>query len=139
IYRKPFIIASLFCWIGSLSGVPYLFPPVLPRGASGRTTTSEFDALVAAVASGRLDPLRSLLDRGANPNVAAVSGRPALMEAAQLGSPAMVRLLLDRGANSAARARGGRTVLWWAINGHRPENVAALLEKGAGIETRDDE
>jgi Tol biopolymer transport system component/ankyrin repeat protein len=138
-HRKSLTTAALFCWIGSLSGVPYLFPPVLPRGAPRRTTASDFNALAAAVASGRLDPLRRLLDRGANPNATADSDRSALMEAAQFGSPAMVRLLLDRGASSAARARGGRTALWWAINGHRPENVAALLEKGAGSETRDDE
>jgi Tol biopolymer transport system component/ankyrin repeat protein len=129
-----------FAWIrGGSSIFPRLMPLYGQYGPTRRPAHPDYEPMVKAIASGSLAPLRELLDRGADPNAMAGSGRSILMEAAQLGSPAMVRLLMERGANSSVRMQDGRAALWWAVNGHRPDNVQALLENGAFVDTRDGE
>jgi hypothetical protein len=61
--------------------------------AAGRT------ALMCAVESGRIDPVRLLLEAGADPNAQDAEGNTALRLATTVASPGVVKLLLDAGAD----------------------------------------
>ena len=96
--------------------------PESPRPRSGGL----FDALEAR----DTERLRSLLDRGAPPNVADGQFSP-LHEAVRLGEPHFVRMLLEKGANPNARDFAGETPLHHALHRRKREMVSALLDFGA--------
>jgi len=56
---------------------------------------------------------------------------PALVWAADYGTPAVVRALLSRGAKVALRARNGNSALDFAVMSGRETNVRLLLAAGA--------
>jgi hypothetical protein len=77
-----------------------------------------------------LDAVRTRLDRGANPNVAAGYLGPPLHMAAVDGSPDVVAELARR-VDDVDAMYGGRTPLWSAVAANRPDNARTLVAAGA--------
>ena len=84
----------------------------------------------AAALLNRVDHLRELLRRGANPNVVAASGNTPLHVAAMRGYRDVATQLLEHGARADVVDARGRTPADWAnSNGHT--TVASLIEARA--------
>ncbi len=80
--------------------------------------------------------LRTLLKKGANPNLATLTGRVPLMAAAGGGDVEAIRLLLDKGAKISAVSSAGSTALLDAAGSRNAEAVRLLLDKGADVNAR---
>jgi ankyrin repeat protein len=92
--------------------------------------------LIGAAREGRLDAVRLLLERGADPNLLAPLDESALIHAAAEGHVDIVSLLLDRGASIDHPARWGDNALHRAsVNGHL-EVVKLLVARGADVNAR---
>jgi ankyrin repeat protein len=118
---------------GDISGIDEL----LRAGANVNCTVEigEFGSpLTAAAYKGRLDAVRLLLDRGADPNLAG-DGTP-LTNAAEGGYVDIVSLLLDRGANIDQITPGRQNALIRASGKGRLEVVKLLVARGADINAR---
>ncbi|MBL8669827.1 MAG: ankyrin repeat domain-containing protein [Alphaproteobacteria bacterium] len=92
--------------------------------------------LHVAVAYGRHDALKTLLDMGANVETRAPGfrGQTPLQAASQFGDVASVRMLLARGARHDAKSEdlfGGDPALTLAASAGHAEIVALLLDAGA--------
>lgn len=97
-------------------------------------------ALVQAARCARLDTVRFLLDRGADPNAAQEDGETPLLAAlrdlSSTGRDAVARtelaaLLLERGAAANARGAQGETPLLRAVRWGNPGAVRLLLSRKA--------
>jgi ankyrin repeat protein len=77
--------------------------------------------LHSAVAANHVEPVRLLLEHGADPNAEQIQGWRALHSAAQHGNLAIVRALLDAGADPTTTTDAGQ----------RPADVAAGPEREA--------
>lgn len=84
-----------------------------------------------AVALGRLDVAKMLLDAGANGNATDHVGRLPLFHAVKAGRWDTVRWLLDRGTDVDATDRGGSTALRDAVDADDHTMAALLLAAGA--------
>src|SRR5262245_47249678 len=80
--------------------------------------------------------LRTLLKKGANPNLASLTGRTPLMASAGGGDVEAMRLLLEKGANLNAVNSAGSTALLDAAGSRNAEAVRLLLDKGADVNAR---
>lgn len=89
--------------------------------------------LVIEAASGNIERVRLLLEKGANVHA---EEDHALRYSAEYGRLEMVRLLLEKGAD--IHARDDEALRYSAMNGHL-EVVRLLLEKGANIRAYEDE
>jgi len=88
-------------------------------------------ALFDAAAEGRLEEIRSLLDRGANINAVDTANWTPLHLASINGHHQCVELLLDRGANINAVDKYNYTPLHYAsVNGHH-QCIELLIDRGA--------
>ena len=58
--------------------------------------------------------MKSLLERGANPNLGDADGDTPLHGAAQRGNVKVLQMLLAAGANPNAKNKAGGTALMWA-------------------------
>jgi hypothetical protein len=121
---------------GDLEGIDEL----LRAGANVNCITgkgSGGNPLISAARDGRLDAVRLLLDRGADPNLLVPPfDECALMHAAAEGHVDIVSLLLDRGASIDQTAKYGDNALHRAsANGHL-EVVKLLVARGADINAR---
>jgi uncharacterized protein len=83
--------------------------------------------LHSAVAARNPDAVRSLLDRGADPNARQQVGYTPLMAAAGSGREDLVALLLERGADPALVSEDGRTAAALARE-HGHHALAARLD-----------
>lgn len=85
-------------------------------------------ALSAAVSAKKIENVRLLLDRGADPNLRALAGTP-LQEAIEAGDVDIIELLLDRGADPSASGLFNRPAILDAIE--KPSNLLTktMLEK----------
>ena len=72
--------------------------------------------LLHAIHKRRVDAVRLLLERGANPNQRVNMATPLLMAASD-PEPAIVQLLLDHGADPKLKGTGGSTALSEAVSG----------------------
>jgi len=91
-------------------------------------------ALFKAIEFDEDKELRQLLIKGANPNVNADDGTPALILAMQKGSDKAVKvLLLSRTLNVNAQDSHGDTALMLACLKDRPDWVSALLAREADL------
>ncbi len=89
----------------------------------------------AARSCGRyVDPVRTLLEHGANPNIQDWFGNTALIDAAQTDQVASVSLLLERGAKSDIQDHWGSTALICAANRGHSDTTRVLLEHGANTD-----
>jgi ankyrin repeat protein len=77
-----------------------------------------------------------LLDAGANPNLALLSGETPLMVSSRTGNAAVAELLIAKGANLNATATRNQTALMWAVAQKHPEVVKVLLARGANVHAR---
>ncbi len=100
------------------------------------TTDLGVTPLWLAAENGSLEMTELLLDAGADPGIALLSGETIVMTAAQSGNGAVVRALLSAGADPNAAVTREQTALMWAANRGHAEAVAALIEHGADIEAR---
>ena len=82
--------------------------------------------LMLAVQGGVLNQVKSLLQKGADPNIQDVSGNTALMEAAQKQNLPMVRILLQYGAWPSIRNNQGLS----AADLSRNQKISVLLSEG---------
>ena len=90
-------------------------------------------ALLEAAKRGRLEEIRSLLDRRANINAASIDNYTPLHWACRLGHHQCIELLLDRHANINAVDKYNDTPLHDASrNGHH-QCIELLLDRGANI------
>jgi len=89
--------------------------------------------LIGAADLGRLDAVRLLLDRGADPNLSVALDGNALIAAARSGHADVVALLLDRGARIDDIVPLDETALIQASANGRLDVVKLLLDRGANV------
>ncbi|UKZ54630.1 hypothetical protein TrVGV298_008440 [Trichoderma virens] len=82
--------------------------------------------------------MKSLLERGYDPDSEDSSGWSPLIRASYYGQEATARLLIDAGAALEAKdARTGSTPLIWAIKGGHIAVVELLLDRGSNVNSQD--
>jgi ankyrin repeat protein len=114
-----------------LLGQPNL--EVNAQGFSGMT------ALTWYVWSGNEPNVKSLLERGANPNLSDADGDTPLHGAAQRGNLKVLQMLLAAGADPNARNKVGGTPLMWAGVYGQEAAARVLIEKGADAALKDEQ
>jgi ankyrin repeat protein len=82
---------------------------------------------------------RSLLARGANPNVRDADERTPLHQAVLGNSVGLLGLLIEAGADLDAQDAQGYTPLHFAVQEHAPEIARILVGKGADVNARDED
>jgi beta-lactamase regulating signal transducer with metallopeptidase domain len=119
---------------GDISGIDEL----LRAGANVNCTAPHGQVespLIGAAKNGRLNAVRLLLDRGADPNLWPRLKTP-LIYAADAGHVEIVSLLLDRGANIDLIVPVFHNALIWASREGRLEVVKLLVARGADVNAR---
>src|SRR5262249_23855661 len=92
-----------------------------------------------ACQNGSTKMVRTLLQTGANPNAALISGETLLMTASRSGNADVVEQLLSKGADANAKATRGQTALMWAVAQRHTAVVKVLLEHSADVQARTEE
>jgi ankyrin repeat protein len=103
-------------------------------GAANAKGRGGWTPLMLAALYGGTEPVRLLLDGGADPNAQNDDGGSALMYA--VDDPGKTVLLLDRGAKPNLRSGESRTALHIAAGMGMLPTVRLLLDKGADIQAR---
>ncbi len=90
------------------------------------------------------NPIRNLhalglADEDADVNAYRKGSEPALVWAADYGTPMVVKALLARGAKVDARVKGGLTALDFASQNGHEENLRLLLAAGADADFHDED
>jgi ankyrin repeat protein len=152
-YAGPDIVAML-ARAGVETRNPAQLSALLPRGAAltrmgyigtlldagaippkDHLRPAAFHTAVLGLAASQSDlpAVRTLLERGADPNDVGGRGITPLMMAAAAAEPDanLVRLLVDRGANVGATDEDGRTALDWALMQGETAAAQALRRAGA--------
>src|ERR1051325_10244824 len=88
----------------------------------------------AALRSGDVRKLQTLLEQGASPSAVDKDGDTALMRAAVYGDVASLRLLLNKGADVNAANAAGATALMRAAGDYEKANL--LVKRGADVNAR---
>ncbi len=110
------------------------------------TTTSEADALVAAIHAGDLGALAARLDRDPGLVSAPLGGRHQRRTPLHVvtdwpgyfpNGPEVVGLLLERGADPNGPSPGAETPLHWAASSDDVDVARALVDGGADLEAPD--
>jgi len=81
-------------------------------------------------------PLKLLLEKGANPNIASINGQTPLMFAARAGNVEAMELLLAKKSDPLAVAGSGAVALMAAAASRDVEAVRLLLKHGAGVNAK---
>ena len=98
----------------------------------GRPVYHPYPPLVTAIDMGRVDMVRLLLDKGADPNWRGkVRGATPLMIAARNGQAPAVQVLIERGVDPNQKDNNGWTALFYGAS--HVEVVEVLLARGADI------
>ncbi|PVY76292.1 ankyrin repeat protein [Tamilnaduibacter salinus] len=107
---------------------------VLSEGDAALNTRSpETTTLTAAAAGGHGETVWYLLKRGANPDLASLSGRTPLMVAAREGNQEVIRMLLSAGAEVNRQAQNGHSPLSMAALNGNLSTAKRLLTAGANV------
>jgi|GEM_PF-3471955 len=93
--------------------------------------------LIAACKKGYVDPVKALIEAGAQVNLTDKSGNSALLSAVCWGHTALVQLLIINGADVKKANRYGKTPLAQAVYGGYIKIVQALINAGADIDQID--
>ncbi|MEP4379515.1 MAG: ankyrin repeat domain-containing protein [Alphaproteobacteria bacterium] len=93
--------------------------------------------LLRVSATGTVDQIRDLLERGADPNSEDKVGVTPLINVAARGSNKSLRLLIEAGARVEEDGRNGCTPLTWAAKNGWEKTIELLLDRGADINHRD--
>ncbi len=103
---------------------------------AGPIALGNFTPLTAAVALAAPELIKTLLDAGANVNVADVRGMTPLMLAVATDrqNADVIRMLIARGADVNAKSLVGETALDWARKSGSPVAIALMTRAGA-VET----
>ncbi len=114
---------------------------LLQAGAKVESSSERGAPLYAAVMTGLVPLVTSLLDKKADPQEADPQwGMKAIHTAAYFGKPEIIRLLLARRCSEVNDlSKGGKTALHWAAQRGQADSIEALLELGADKEARTDE
>ena len=101
-------------------------------------TDSGSTALLDAIRSKDLELVRSVIEQGADVNLAGASGYLAtpLMYAASMPDPAILKYLIRKGADIDARDKMGDPAINWAAYYGHLEIVKALMQSGARTDLR---
>jgi uncharacterized protein len=115
--RLPdWIVRSDLIW-AARHGAVRAMTALLDAGAdAARDRRTQWTPFLHAIHRRRLEAVRLLLERGADPNMRTESLTPLLMAATEPDA-AFVRLLLSYGADPRARGNGGATALSQAVSG----------------------
>jgi len=97
------------------------------------------EALIAAAREGKLEEIRSLLDRGANINAGGADNNTPLHDASANGHHQCVELLLDRNANVNAVNTDNYTPLHYASASlyESHQCIELLIDRGADKSIKD--
>jgi len=139
-----------FCLkIATATGKARFNPPsILPESRELQVTPHDMSPLFRlAIASGKTETVKSLLERGANINARDSSGMSALLLAASRGRQDVCELLLNYGADPYAKDQSGQTAIEHAkLNGFdlvtcpivSAENVAKSPLQDKEIQEKDE-
>jgi ankyrin repeat protein len=104
---------------------------MLLKAEAKHDTYNQIGALEQAVLDGKIDAVRQLLERGANPNVPM---RQVLAESISNGHDEITILLLDHGADpNLVTPNGGVSPLMEAASRGKVLIMRALIQKGADV------
>lgn len=109
---------------------------LLDEGAYVNSTDKHSDTALTQ-ATGQIDAVKVLLERGADASWRNLVGTSALMRAAKYGHEKVFRLLIAHGADVDAQNVNGSTSLMRASSYGNPAIVQELLQVGAKIDQRD--
>ena len=111
------------------------------RACTPRTQIEKSGAspLYDAARMGTYDMVKSLVNYGADPNIATKTGLTPLHQAAARGNLDMVKDLVQAGAEVNAVAENGRTPIFYAAERGKASTVNFLLEKKAEVNLADKE
>lgn len=107
---------------------------LVAAGADPNAGTGELPLTMAIQASGKsgAEPVKLLLDRGANPNALTEFGEPVWFSGTGITAPPEVlTMLLDKGADIKATTRAGNNVLALAATTQNWKALLLLLQRGA--------
>jgi tetratricopeptide (TPR) repeat protein len=125
---------------GLFTGLASTFFPLLLWSQTQAADSLDHDLLWACVGSGaRLAEVRSLVERGANPNATNASGDSPLQYAAVYGRLDIVEFLLEHHADPNIQGPYYKTPLYCALLNDNIAIADLLLTHGANIETGDRE
>jgi len=109
---------GLAAYLGHRDLVEYLLSKSADADQTGKNR-SKFTALTGAVASGRREVVRILLEAGADPNYRYAGGFTPVLEAAARGDIPLLELLTAHGRDGTVETEQGRTAVALALeNGH---------------------
>jgi ankyrin repeat protein len=115
--RKPALIVFLF--ISSFSVL------------NAQTSASK---IFEAVKNNDLKAVRSLLEKGTDPNVSDEDGDVLLMYATMYSSVDCMALLIEKGSNVNAKNKIDETALMWAV--HDLAKMKLLIQRGADVNAK---
>jgi len=110
---------------------------LLARGANSNNTTDEqgLTPVMWAAMNGHPGAVKSLLDKGADPNLKDAKERTALMLAAEHGHATTVKILLEHGADPHAKDESGSTALGMAVVNDHKRVIKLLTDAGVVMAT----
>ena len=111
---------------------------LLENGAdiNAKTERQRTPLSLAAAMLFDIAPLKLVLDKGANPNIASIDGQTPLMYAARAGNLEVMELLLAKKADPLAVAGSGAVALMAAAASRNAAAVKLLLEHGANVDAK---
>lgn len=131
--RKPALFHAAEC--GHLA----LAELLMDAGASMRARSywSGQPHFVEVVESSKTNMIKLFLEKGADPNMCAISGRTVFIHAIRAGNMEHVRLLQKYGGDVNARDITGLPALHMALGKNRMDMVDFLLQQGADANSSD--
>lgn len=132
-YPSPLYYAALLGLLPCAEDLIYQGESVNVSGGKHRSP------LLAAVATGEIDLVKLLLEKGADPECRYANGDTALIRAVKIGRKEVFNLLLQAGVDlDASNDKRRMTAAHWAVQYDRPVLLESLLIAGAGADILDD-